>query len=568
MNPVPLQILLIDDNAQDRVALRRALEQDPDQTYELEEYSTLEEGLGAIEELRADCLLLDHHLPDGSGVELMQELTRLHGPDCLAVVMMTGTGSESIAVEAMKSGTHDYLVKGKATASDIARAIKAAMFKVQTQKLLEAQRAELETLYRQVSEAGRRKDQLLLDLSAAKEAAERASAAKDEFLATLSHELRTPLMPILTAVSGLDPVTLGPEELRQLFGMIRRNVELEARLIEDLLDLTRIAHGKLSLALQPVDVHESIRHAAEICADAIAAKGLTLSLRLRAGVCQVSADPARLEQVFWNVISNAVKFTPPGGRLEVRSENDAGRTILLEVQDTGIGVRPERLDAVFRAFEQEQTTLRRDGLGLGLAIARALVEAQGGRIHASSPGLEMGTTIHISLPLSGTLAGAAATSSASAAEPTPPPVGKLAILLVEDHGDSAEYLSLALQLRGHRVTVARGVEEGWAAFRAGSFDALVSDIGLPDGTGLDLMRRIAAVRPLPAIALSGYGMERDVAASVEAGFSDHLTKPVALTALDQAMGRLGRAVATRRSPDGSGGKSSGDGQLELSQGGQ
>lgn len=530
-----LQILLVDDNAQDREALRRALQQDPEATYALEERPTLEEAIEALGELRFDCVLLDHHLPDGSGLELMQEIYRLFGPESIPVVMMTGTGSEAIAVEALKSGVHDYLVKGQASAPEIARAIRGAIFKVRTHRLLNEQRSELERLYREVSESSRRKDQLLADLQLAKDAAERASAAKDEFLATLSHELRTPLTPILTAVSGLDPTALSREELRRTFAMIRRNIALEARLIEDLLDLTRITHGKLHLEMHPVDLHDSLRHAVEICRGDIESKNLQVLYTLQASEHQASGDPARLQQVFWNALANAVKFTPAGGVIHVRTQNDASRSILIEIRDSGIGVEPSQLTAIFRAFEQGRGARRRSGLGLGLTIAKALVEAQHGSIFATSDGPGLGTTIHITLP---TISGAPKLQ-----ETTVPPGGAVEsrayhLLVVEDDRDTAEFMTLVLEKRGYRVTVAHSRAEALAAFGAHEFDAVLSDIGLPDGSGQDLIRELRARRPIPAIALSGYGMEQDVAASRAAGFDEHVTKPATITALDAALGRL------------------------------
>lgn len=532
-----IRLLLVDDNAQDRAALRRALQQDSEATYELEEHATFDEGLAALSELRFDCVLLDHHLPDGSGIELMQEITRLHGPETVAVVMMTGTGSEAIAVEAMKSGVHDYLVKGAASALEISRAIRAAIFKVRTQSLLEQQRSELERLYREASEAGRRKDQLLADLHAAKETAERANAAKDEFLAALSHELRTPLTPILTAVSGLDPTILSADELRHTFAMIRRNVALEARLIEDLLDLTRIAHGKLHLELLPVDLHESLRHAVEICRADLEAKNLQVLYTLAAAEYHADGDPARLQQVFWNAIANAVKFTPPGGLIHVRTANDAGRAVLIEIRDTGIGIEPDQLGTIFRAFDQgrRNPSRSRGGLGLGLAIAKALIDAQHGTIYATSDGPGLGTTIHIALPA---VAPATPASHETTFVPDPADQPSSHLLLVEDDADTAEFMTFALQRRGHRVTVAHSLAEALSAYRAETFDAVLSDIGLPDGSGQELNRQLQAIRPVPSIALSGYGMEHDIAASHQAGFDEHVTKPVTLYELDKALERL------------------------------
>jgi PAS domain S-box-containing protein len=371
----------------------------------------------------------------------------------------------------------------------------------------------------------------------AREAAESANRAKDAFLAALSHELRTPLNPVLMAATALEADPRWPPDLRDELRMIRRNVELEARLIDDLLDLTRITQGKMSFHLEMVDAHAKIRHAVEICRGEARAKQLRLDLELRARRHRVRADAARLQQVVWNLVKNAVKFTPEGGSVTVRTEDAGADTLRITVADTGVGIEPDLLPRIFAAFEQggPATTRRFGGLGLGLAISRAIVEAHGGTLSASSPGPGRGATFCVEL-------GGATDPDAEAAAAAPAeeagPARPLRVLLVEDHADTARVLARLLSRAGHEVTTASGVAAALERASAVPLDLLICDLGLPDGSGLEVMRRL---RPLPGIALTGYGMEQDVRRAHEAGFLAHLTKPVDFAELDSAIRRVAAA---------------------------
>ena len=369
-----------------------------------------------------------------------------------------------------------------------------------------------------------------------------ANDAKDHFLATLSHELRTPLSPVLAVVSGLEEEAGLPAAVRDRLAMIRRNVELEARLIDDLLDLTRIARGKLELHPEITDVREIVEQALQACCAAEMASGrIRVSLDLEAPDHRIWADPPRLMQVFWNLFKNAVKFTPQGGALRVRSRRQAGPAgewLTVEVEDSGIGIAPDVLPRLFQGFEQGSRTITRQfgGLGLGLAISKTIVDLHGGRLTAASDGQGRGARFTVDLPVGELPAAMPATRPAPAAAAAP---GSLRILLVEDHADTAEAMADLLDVRGHRVTLAANVTAALTAAEAagGGFDLVISDLGLPDGSGQDLMRELRRRWALPGIALSGYGMEEDLRRSREAGFALHLTKPVNLQALEDAIRR-------------------------------
>ena len=383
--------------------------------------------------------------------------------------------------------------------------------------------------------------------------AEQATQAKDRFLAMLSHELRTPLTPALAATASLAARVELPEGVRDDLHLIRRNIQLEARLIDDLLDLTRVATGKLKLERRPVDAHAALRDAVEICRGDVREQHIELSLDLAAGRHHVHGDAARLQQVFWNLIKNAVKFTPPAGRIEVRTSNpdpaDPDR-LVVEVSDTGIGIEPDVLPRIFNAFEQggTSTTRRFGGLGLGLAISRALVEAHQGKLTAASEGLGHGATFRVELHASAPAPAAEAPDEPAARSPE---VRRpLRVLLVEDHADTRNVLARLLRAVGHSVTTADTAESALRVVANGEGDAvelLVSDLALPDGSGIDVVRAFRARRadrPLKAIALSGWGMEDDVRRSLDAGFDRHLTKPISLDALLEAVEQLGEATAT------------------------
>ncbi|MCA1685187.1 MAG: response regulator, partial [Planctomycetia bacterium] len=363
--------------------------------------------------------------------------------------------------------------------------------------------------YRDVTERQQFEEALRMAL----DEAEAASRAKDQFLAVLSHELRNPLNPVLVGVSALlaDPAT--PDSVRPTLEVARRNVALEARLIDDLLDVTRIRQGKLRLDRQTADAHTLVREALEICREEIAAADLRLTLDLSAPRHHVEGDPARLQQVLWNLIKNAAKFTPPGGSIAVRSRGAGpeGSLLVIEVTDSGVGIAPEALPRIFNAFEQADAAVTKQfgGLGLGLAISRSLADAHGGRLTASSPGPGRGSTFTLTLP---------AAEAPAAPRPGAPTPGRpadalppLRFLLVEDNPDSRRILARLLRGKGHRVTTAAGVNAAIDAAAAdGPFDMVISDLGLPDGSGLDVMRHLLTRGPVKGIAVSGFGREDDV----------------------------------------------------------
>jgi signal transduction histidine kinase/CheY-like chemotaxis protein len=380
-------------------------------------------------------------------------------------------------------------------------------------------------------------EEALLD---AKHLAEQAAAAREQFLAMLSHELRTPLTPALAAANALELRLDLSAEVKRDVDMIRRNIELEAALIDDLLDLTRIGRGKLTIRSDTVDAHALLSDVIEICEEEFTRTGVVVTVELRARAHHVLGDASRLRQVFWNLVKNGVKFTPVGGSLHIRSEDADEGMVRITVIDSGVGIEPDVLPRIFDAFEQGPKTVTRryGGLGLGLAISKALVDAHGGRISAASEGSGRGATFTVDL-----------NTTPAPVEPQPLPV-KLAergrerivtarrLLLVEDHDDTRRVLTSLLSSLGHTVRAADSLGAALRFIEEEEFDLIISDLGLPDGSGVDLVRKVRELGTVKAIALSGYGMEADVQRCRDAGFALHLTKPVNFSVLREAIEEL------------------------------
>lgn len=384
------------------------------------------------------------------------------------------------------------------------------------------------------------------DLKTAQSEAERASHAKDEFLAALSHELRTPLTPVLMMSAALREDERLPEDVRAQMSMMERNIALEARLIDDLLDLTSIARGKLRLHTQLCDAHSLIGLAIDIVREDAQAKGIDLSREFAAHHSGINADPARFQQVIWNLLRNAVKFTPSGGRITIRTRDEEEDHLCIEVTDSGIGIEPSVIDRIFLPFDQGFLTgdHRFGGLGLGLSIARTVVNMHGGHISAHSAGPHQGATFTVDLPGAMTpphgVGDHSSDDGSQGKDSTSSAKSPRRLLLVDDHDPTLKVLSLLLRRAGHYVVTATTVAEALAAAAKESFDGVISDLGLPDGTGSELMEQLRDLYQLRGIALSGYGMQDDISRSHAAGFETHLIKPVDFAQLSRAVAMLSR----------------------------
>ncbi len=365
---------------------------------------------------------------------------------------------------------------------------------------------------------------------------EAANRTKDNFLAMLSHELRTPLTPVLAALDALKTESPPPAELKEMLAMMRRNIELESQLIDDLLDLTRITKDKLQLQFEPVDAHQAISNVVEMCALEAKEKQLQMRFDLRAADFHVMADPAKFQQIIWNLLKNAIKFTGENGTITISSTNLQPNIMTIGISDTGIGIEPDLMARIFNPFEQGERSFQRrfGGLGLGLAISKSLAQAHGASLIARSDGRDRGATFLLAIKTAG-LEQAPSQPAAVSAQTTRRSVR---ILLVDDHPDTCLALERLLTLRGHHVVAAQSVRAAMEVAESNQFDLLISDVGLPDGSGMELFRHLRAKFTMPGIAMSGFGMDSDIGKSLEAGFSAHLVKPVKLEKLEAAISRV------------------------------
>ncbi len=532
-------ILLVDDQPRNLDALEAILES-PD--YRMLRARSANEALLML--LKEDCaaIICDIQMPDISGIELAQMIKQRRKTQHIPILFLTAYRVEDADIlRGYGVGAVDYI--SKPVSPEILRS-KIAVFV----ELFRKNRAlAQEVRQRQIAQEELRVAKEQLEERVEQRTAELSSAnrAKDHFLAVLSHELRTPLTPVLAVVQEM----LRNGDLQEKYGetldLIHRNVELEARLIDDLLDLTRISRGKMELQRSLVDLHQVIEHAMRTCEVDFRSKQIAVDMSLDAKQTIVLGDRARLLQIVWNLLKNAAKFTPFGNRVELRTSSD-DQSIRFEVRDTGIGIEPDRLPHVFDAFEQgdQETTRRYGGLGLGLSISKAMVDLHGGTISAMSEGLDRGATFTVELPL-------AVDSESPCDQPDTllhvwNPMRSesdtaLRLLLVEDHTDTRKVMERLLFAAGYEITSADSVASAIRSCDAAPcpFDLMVSDLGLPDGSGLDLMRQLRVRYPhMPAVALSGFGMDSDRQKSADAGFVAHLTKPVDLVLLRQTIERV------------------------------
>jgi two-component system, sensor histidine kinase len=513
------RVLIVDDSPEDRESVRRYLREDQEFDYQFLEDSTGLDGLRTCRTSGIDCLLLDYDLPDLDGLEFLAELTGGSDRSPVPLVMLTGRGGESAAVQALKRGAHDYLVKGSYSPEVLRRTVEDAIERVSIGREIERQRRELEQLHEEVRESDNR---------------------KDEFLAMLAHELRNPLAPILNAVQVMK---LRPDD-RAAHGRMCEVVEQQVhhlrRLVDDLLDVSRIARGKIQLQPRRIDLASVVTLAAENARPSIERRRQELTLKLPHVPVSLEADPTRIEQVVVNLLGNASKYTDPGGTIvmEVAREGDG---VTISVRDNGIGISAEMLPKVFDLFAQSDQSLERSqgGLGLGLTLVRSLVQLHGGSVDVNSEGLGLGSEFLVRLPASGDaglpeIAAIAAEDSSRG--------GSLKVLIVDDNVHAAESLALVVKLWDHD---ARVVHDGPGAIAMAEDyrpHVVLLDIGLPGMDGYSVAGKLRArpeFREILMIAMTGYGRDEDFRRSTSVGFDRHLVKPIDFDELQALLSEVG-----------------------------
>ena len=486
----------------------------------------------AIVEQNVSLLILDYRLGgSSSGLDFFRSM-RAEGYT-LPAILVTSFSDESKVIEALRAGIRDVVPKS----GDYLDYLPQAISRIIDQVVTERRVAESEVLKRNAEE----RERLLESERAARAESERASRLKDEFLATLSHELRTPLNAILGWTHLLRARTHDPRQLGEGLEIIERNARVQAQIVDDLLEMSRIISGKLRLTVQPIDIAAAVDAAIDTVKPAAEGKDIRLETTIDRQVGPIAGDPARIQQVLWNVLSNAIKFTPAGGHVDV-SLASVGTHVEITVTDTGQGIKPEFLPYLFDRFRQadSSTTRQHRGMGLGLSIVKNLVEMHGGSVSATSPGEGHGATFAIALPLilPDFTSDRHATSSAlplSSIEGMPDLTG-LRLLVVDDERDALEFVSRVLAERGAIVQSVASSDDALRHLEQEVPDVLISDIGMPRADGYELIRAIRRLPAssggqIPALALTAFARSEDRQRALLAGYQAHLAKPVQPTEL-------------------------------------
>lgn len=566
--PPPIRVLLVEDNAGDARLVREHLADAPGvQGFTLEDCPTLGGAAAAFARAAPDVVLLDLSLPDSFGLATLKRWQKV--APALPVIVFTGSDDEEMAVSAVREGAQDYLVKGSIDGVLLSQAIRYAIERKRGQEALRLANDELERrveertgelrdtntrLQNEIAEKTLAQQQAADGLAREQEArrmVEAANHSKDEFLAILSHELRTPLNAILGWSEILR--TGEPDRAEVVEGMevIERNARAQARLVEDVLEISRIICGKIHLRLEPVSLPAVIDAALTSARPAASAKSVTLRRELDAMPAATEGDADRVQQIVWNLLSNAIKFTPEGGEVVVRASQSGGQS-LVEVADSGIGIKEDFLPFVFDRFRQSDGSITRahGGLGLGLSITRHLVEMHGGHITVHSEGEGRGATFTVFLPAARASERSPATSDGHVAPERAPDAARPAlslqncrVLVVDDEPDSRRVLVYHLQRARAQVREAGSVAAAMEALANWDADVLVSDIAMPGEDGYSLLRRLRAtgnarLRNLPAVALTAFVRAEDQAQALAAGFQKHLPKPFEPAAVLQAVAEL------------------------------
>ena len=516
-----VHLLVVDDEESLRITTAAIFEQEG---YIVDTASSGDEAINLMSKTDYDLVLTDLHMEGGDGLSVLNRI-RQQAPLTISVVL-TGFASVESAIAALQEGAYDYLIKP----CDIETMKHTIRRGVEHRRLMLAEQKARTDLQQLNLDLERRIEQRTAELVQLNGELAEANRAKDVFLATLSHELRTPLTPVVGWIKLLRSGTLDEKSISQALDAIERNAWLQSRLIDDLLDTSRIATGKLHFEPKPTDLNVAVKAAVDTVRNSAAARNIDLSVILHPSSLVVLGEPVRLQQIAWNMVSNAIKFTDPGGKVTITTGVD-GTKALLSVVDSGIGIAPEFLPHVFDRFRQADgsTSRRHGGLGLGLAIADALAKMHGGRLQAQSEGVGHGATftLTIELAVTGNVMPETVAQKAHSLQ-------GLDVLIVEDSPDTLLLLSTIFRREGASVTTAASAPEALQKAIANRPNIIVSDIGMPDVDGyqlLEQLRMVPGLSDVPAIAISGYASEDDRERALGVGYLALVPKPVDIDAL-------------------------------------
>ena len=512
------RLLVVDDEESITLTVSEVLRLEG---YGVDVASSGREAVRRLSEGGYDLVLTDLHMEDGDGMSVLEEVKRT-SPLTITIVL-TGFAALETAIGALRHGAYDYLTK-PCMIEELKHTVRRGL---EHRRLMLAERearAGLEQLNRELE---RRVEERTAELRRVNEELREANRAKDVFLATLSHELRTPLTPVLGWVNLLRSGGRNADAalVSQGLDAIERNARLQARLVDDLLDISRIVSGKLRIDWELVDVCAVVESAVETARAEAAQRRVEVSAEARDCPLPVRGTAVRLQQIVSNLLSNAVKFTPDGGRVSLRVWREGGEARLV-VEDTGVGIAPEFLPHVFDRFRQADgsTTRQYGGLGLGLAIVRALTELHGGWVRAESEGLGRGSRFTLAIPCALTEAKAEAEAEEEEGGRARPPV-----LVVDDSDETLELLQMLFTRKGYDVVCAASAAEAVERARETHPGVIISDISMPGEDGYQMLaelRCLPGLERVPAIALTGHAMDEDRRRALEAGFAVHVAKPV------------------------------------------
>lgn len=519
--PQDARLLVVDDEESLRITMAAIFEKEG---YLVDTAATGDEAIGLLQQLEYDLVLTDLHMEGGDGLSVLSQI-RKQAPLTISVVL-TGFASVESAIAALQEGAYDYLMKPcdiDSMKHTIRRGVEHRRLMLAEQKA----RADLEQLNRELEQ---RIEERTAQLTRVNEELSEANRAKDVFLATLSHELRTPLTPVVGWIKLLRSGSLDPKGVEQALDAIERNAWLQSRLIDDLLDTSRIATGKLHFEPRPTDLNQAVSAALDTVKASAAAKNIQLTIHLHPSPLVVMGEPVRLQQIAWNLISNAIKFTEAGGNVSILIDKKNGNARLV-VSDTGIGIAPDFIHHVFDRFKQADGSTSRvhGGLGLGLAIAHALTRLHGGELSAASEGVGQGACFSLSIGLA-----PEANVEVEVAEETTHSFSGMEILVVEDSDDTLALLSTIFGQEGAVVITATSANEALAKVEQRRPDLIVSDIGMPDTDGYTFMKKVKVLphmKEVPAIAISGYASDEDRARALDVGYLALIPKPIDVDSL-------------------------------------
>lgn len=511
----PIHVLLIDDSDDDRMLARRAIAGSfPDAVFT--EVATASQFEQQVDQ-RFDCVITDYRLGWGDGLTNLKRLKEKHPGQ--PVIMFTNTGSEEICAAGMKSGLSDYIVKRKQEFPKLPAAVRTALELAAARQALQEREARIEELFEREQ--------------AARQDAVRANHLKDEFLATVSHELRTPLSAILGWAHMLQLGRLSREKEIEAFAVIERNARTQAKLIDDILDLSRIVSGTLRIDLSPLDILATLRAALDTVQPEANAKAIIITTQFEPMPPQIRGDAARIQQIVLNLLTNAIKFTPSGGTVHLSLER-AASNLQISVRDSGIGIDPAFLPHIFDRFRQMDIgpTRRHGGLGIGLSVVKSLVEMHGGFVQAFSEGTGKGARFVVSFPVAvmREQSRSRVENSEGRDNSAYEVLNGLRILVVDDDADTLDIMRHVLELYGANVTTVSSAREALQLLAQTKFDVLLSDIGMPDEDGFSLIRKIrnstGINRDISASSVTAFARSQDREKALLSGFDAHLVKPV------------------------------------------